>query len=77
LGLLKCKALEVYLASISASLTWGSAFTFNTFNDGSNWKYIHTAGKYDWRMVQLYLLSGSTGATAILQHENNLQAATS
>jgi hypothetical protein len=62
------KALEVYLASMSASLTYGTAFTFNTFYDG-NWKYIgpYTAGRYEiggdehiWSNAP----SGSAGATA-------------
>ena len=63
------KALEVYLASISASLTWGSAFTFNTFYDGSNWKYIgpYTGGKYEIggdEHIFSNAPSGSAGATA-------------
>jgi hypothetical protein len=63
------KALEVYLASISASLTWGSAFTFNTFYDGSNWKYIgpYTGGKYEIggdEHIFSNAPNGSAGATA-------------
>jgi hypothetical protein len=64
------KALEVYLGSMSASLTYGSAFTFNTFYDSvGNWKYLIDggAGKYEiggnehiWSNAP----SGSAGATA-------------
>jgi hypothetical protein len=59
------KALEVYLASMSASLTWGSAFTFNTFYDGSNWKYIgpYTAGKYEIGGDE-HIFSNAPGGTA-------------
>jgi len=64
------KSLEVYLASMSASLTYGTAFTFNTFYDtAGNWKYIgpYTAGRYEiggdehiWSNAP----GGSAGATA-------------
>jgi hypothetical protein len=42
------KALQVYLGSMAASLTFGTAFTFNSHYDG-NWRYIgsYSAGKYD------------------------------
>jgi len=42
------KALQVYLASVSASLTYGTALTYNTYYDGS-WKYTGSfnAGKYE------------------------------
>jgi hypothetical protein len=42
------KALQVYLGSMAASLTFGTAFTFNSHYDG-NWRYIgsYNAGKYE------------------------------
>jgi hypothetical protein len=42
------KALQVYLGSMSASLTFGTAFTFNSYYDG-NWRYTGSAsaGKYE------------------------------
>jgi hypothetical protein len=42
------KALQVYLGSMAASLTFGTTFTFNSHYDG-NWRYIgsYNAGKYD------------------------------
>jgi hypothetical protein len=42
------KALQVYLGSMAASLTFGTAFTFNSYYDG-NWRYVgsYSAGKYE------------------------------
>jgi hypothetical protein len=42
------KALQVYLGSMASSLTFGTAFTFNSYYDGS-WKYTgsFSAGKYE------------------------------
>ena len=42
------KALQVYLGSMASSLTFGTAFTFNSYYDGS-WRYTgsFSAGKYE------------------------------
>jgi hypothetical protein len=42
------KALQVYLGAIASSLTFGTAFTFNSYYDGS-WRYTgsYSAGKYE------------------------------
>jgi hypothetical protein len=42
------KALQVYLGSMASSLTFGTAFTFNSYYDGS-WRYTgsYSAGKYE------------------------------
>jgi hypothetical protein len=42
------KALQIYLGSLSTSLTWGTALAHNAYYDGS-WRYTGTfnAGKYD------------------------------